>query len=196
MLRALDHENRNSADQERSLLLVSDTAAKTLNVLFLCTGNSARSIVAEAILNDLGRGRLKGFSAGSHPAGKVNPFALELLRNNHLPTEGLRSKSWDEFAQAGAPFMHFVFTVCDQAAAEVCPIWPGKPVTAHWGVADPAAAQGSDEDKRRGFLKAYTALHRRIALFTSLPLDKLEGLSLKEKIDEIGRTKATESDRA
>jgi protein-tyrosine-phosphatase len=174
---------------------VSDTVAKTRNVLFLCTGNSARSIMAEAILNDLGRGRLRGFSAGSHPGGKVNPFAIELLQTNRLPTEGLRSKSWDEFAQAGAPFMHFVFTVCDQAAAEACPIWPGKPMTAHWGVADPAAAQGSDEDKRRAFLKAYTALHRRIGLFTSLPLDKLEGLALKEKLDEIGHIKPVNSDR-
>ena len=167
-----------------------------LNVLFLCTGNSARSIMAEAILNDLGGGRLKGYSAGSHPSGKVNPFAIELLRTNRLPTEGMRSKNWDEFAQPGAPFMHFVFTVCDQAAAEVCPVWPGKPMTAHWGVPDPAAVQGSDEEKRRAFRAAYAELHRRIALFTSLPLDKLKGLALKQKLDDIGRTQATTANRS
>src|SRR5215831_13301436 len=167
-----------------------------MNVLFLCTGNSARSIMAEAILNDIGRGRFKAYSAGSHPAQNVNPFAIELLRAKHLATEGLRSKSWNEFAQAGAPLMHFLFTVCDQAAAEACPVWPGRPMTAHWGVADPAAVQGNDDAKRRAFLEAYTALHRRIALFTSLPLDKLEDLALKQKLDEIGRTKPTESDRA
>jgi arsenate reductase len=172
---------------------MSDTG---LNVLFLCTGNSARSIMAEAILNDLGSGRLTGFSAGSHPSGKVNPFAIELLRTKHLPTEGLRSKTWDEFAQPGAPFMHFVFTVCDQAAAEVCPVWPGKPMTAHWGVPDPAAAKGSDEDKRRAFLGTYTELHRRISILASLPLDKLTGLALKQKLDDIGRTQATTTNRA
>jgi arsenate reductase (thioredoxin) len=167
-----------------------------LNVLFLCTGNSARSIMAEAILNDLGRGRLAGYSAGSHPSGKVNPFAIELLRAKRLPTEGMRSKNWDEFAQPGAPFMHFVFTVCDQAATEVCPVWPGKPMTAHWGVPDPAAVQGSDEEKRRAFLAAYAELHRRITIFTSLPLDKLKGLALKQKLDDIGRTQATTTSRS
>jgi arsenate reductase (thioredoxin) len=167
-----------------------------LNVLFLCTGNSARSIMAEAVLNDLGGGRLTGYSAGSHPTGKVNPFAIELLRTKRLRTEGLRSKSWDEFAQPGAPFMHFVFTVCDQAATEVCPVWPGKPITAHWGVPDPAAVQGSDEERRRAFLAAYAELHRRIAIFASLPLDKLEGLALKQKLDDIGRTQATKADRS
>ena len=172
---------------------MTESRTAPLNVLFLCTGNSARSIMAEAILNDLGHGRLRGYSAGSHPNGKVNPFAIELIRTNHLPIDNLRSKSWDEFAQSGAPFMHFVFTVCDQAAAETCPVWPGKPMTAHWGVADPAAVQGSDEDKRRAFLTAYTALHRRIALFTSLPLERLEGLALKEKLDEIGRIKSAGS---
>jgi arsenate reductase len=159
-----------------------------LNVLFLCTGNSARSIMAEAILNDLGKGRMRAYSAGSHPSGKVNPFAIELLESHRLPTQGLRSKSWDELAQPSAPFMHFVFTVCDQAAAESCPVWPGKPMTAHWGVPDPAAAEGSDEAKRKAFRSAYAELHRRIALFTDLPLDKLEALALKEKLDEIGRT--------
>jgi len=158
------------------------------NVLFLCTGNSARSIMAESILNSLGRTKFKAFSAGSRPAGGVNPLALELLVKNRLPTEGLRTKDWNEFSRPDAPFMHFVFTVCDQAAAEPCPVWPGQPMTAHWGVHDPAAVQGSDEDKRKAFLKAYTELHRRISLFINLPFDKLSKLSLKEKLDEIGRT--------
>jgi protein-tyrosine-phosphatase len=158
-----------------------------LNVLFLCTGNSARSIMAEAILNSLGKSRFNAFSAGSRPAGRVNPLALELLAQNRLPTEGLRSKDWRGFSQPGAPFMHFVFTVCDQAAAESCPVWPGQPMTAHWGVTDPAAVQGSDDDKRKAFLKAYTELYRRISLFVSLPFDKINALALKEKLDEIGR---------
>jgi arsenate reductase len=160
---------------------------EVFNVLFLCTGNSARSIMAEAILNFLGRPKFKAFSAGSHPVGSVNPLALALLEKNRLPTKGLRSKDWSEFSQPGAPFLHFVFTVCDQAAAEPCPVWPGQPMTAHWGITDPAAGQGSDEDRRRAFLKAYTELHRRISLFTNLPFDKLSKLSLKEKLDEIGR---------
>lgn len=160
-----------------------------LNVLFLCTGNSARSIMAESILNSIGSNKFKAFSAGSRPAGRVNPLALELLAKNSLPTEGLRSKDWDEFSRPGAPFMHFVFTVCDQAAAETCPVWPGQPMTAHWGVTDPAAVQGSDDDKRKAFLRAYTELYRRISLFVSLPFDKINALALKEKLDEIGRTK-------
>jgi arsenate reductase (thioredoxin) len=160
-----------------------------LNVLFLCTGNSARSIMAEAILNSIGSNKFKAFSAGSRPAGRVNPLALDLLAKNRLPTEGLRSKDWNEFSQARTLFMHFVFTVCDQAAAETCPVWPGQPVTAHWGVTDPAAAEGSDEEKRKAFLKAYTELYRRISLFINLPLDTLNRLALKEKLDEIGRTK-------
>lgn len=159
-----------------------------LNVLFLCTGNSARSILAESILNSIGKTKFKAFSAGSRPAGSVNPLALELLAKNRLPTEGLRSKDWNEFSQPGAPFMHFVFTVCDQAAAEACPVWPGQPMTAHWGVHDPAAVQGSDEDKRKAFLRAYTELYRRISLFINLPFDTLNKLALKEKLDEIGRT--------
>ena len=163
-------------------------ANEPFNVLFLCTGNSARSILAEAMLNALGKNKFKAFSAGSHPTRKVNPLALELLEKNRLPTQGLRSKGWNEFSRPGAPFMHFVFTVCDQAAAESCPVWPGQPMTAHWGVHDPAAVQGSDEDKRRAFLKAYTELHRRISLFINLPLDTLSGLALKEKLDQIGRT--------
>jgi len=163
-------------------------ANEPFNVLFLCTGNSARSIMAESILNSLGKPKFKAFSAGSHPTGNVNPLALELIEKNRLSTVGLRSKDWNEFSRPGAPFMHLVFTVCDQAAAEVCPLWPEQPMTAHWGVHDPAAAQGSDEDKRRAFLKAYTELHRRISLFINLPLDTLSGLALKEKLDEIGRT--------
>ena len=158
------------------------------NVLFLCTGNSARSVMAESILNSLGKTRFNAFSAGSRPAGSVNPLALELLAKNRLPTEGLRSKDWSEFSRPGAPFMHFVFTVCDQAAAEACPIWPGQPMTAHWGVHDPAAVQGSDEDKRKAFLKAYTELYRRISLFINLPFDTLSKLALKKKLEEIGRT--------
>jgi arsenate reductase len=157
------------------------------NVLFLCTGNSARSIMAEAILNALGKGKFKGFSAGSHPIGSVSPFALELLEKNRLPTQGLRSKDWSEFSRPGAAFMHFVFTVCDQAAAEPCPVWPGQPMTAHWGIQDPAAVEGTMEEKRKAFLKAYTELYRRISLFINLPFDKLSDLALKEKLDEIGR---------
>src|SRR4249920_3852293 len=158
-----------------------------LNVLFLCTGNSARSVMAESIVNFIGKRKFKAYSAGSHPTGTVNSFALELLAKNGLPTAGLRSKSWSEFTGPQAPFMHFVFTVCDQAAAEVCPLWPGQPMTAHWGVPDPAAVQGSDDDKRRAFLRAYTELHRRISLFIDLPIDTLGNLALKEKLEEIGR---------
>ena len=161
---------------------------ETLNVLFLCTGNSARSILAEAILNSIGKNKFKAFSAGSRPAGSVNPLTLELLANNRLPTECLRSKDWNEFSQPGAPFMHFVFTVCDQAAAEACPVWLGQPMTAHWGLHDPAAVRGSDEDKRKAFLRAYTELCRRISLFVNLPFDTLNRLALKEKLDAIGRT--------
>jgi len=145
--------------------------------------------MAEAILNSLGKGRFKAYSAGSFPTGRVNPYALALLQANRLPTDGLRSKSWNEFAQAGAPFLHFVFTVCDQAAAEACPIWPGQPMTAHWGVPDPAAVQGTDDEKRRAFLNAFTVLNRRISLFTSLPLHKLDAVALKEKLGAIGRAK-------
>jgi arsenate reductase len=159
-----------------------------MNVLFLCTGNSARSILAEAYLNSAGRGRFAAFSAGSHPAGKVNPYALELLEKNRLPTDGLRSKRWDEFARPGAPKLDFVFTVCDNAAGETCPIWPGQPITAHWGVADPAAVAGTEQEKRKAFLRAFTELGTRINLLLSLPLDKLDRLTLKRKLDEIGKT--------
>jgi protein-tyrosine-phosphatase len=157
------------------------------NVLFLCTGNSARSIMAEAILNNLGKNRFAAFSAGSHPTGRVNPLALELLEKNRLSTQRLCSKSWDEFSRPGTPFMHFVFTVCDQAAAETCPVWPGQPMTAHWGIHDPAAVEGDEETKRKAYLKAYTELYRRISLFVVLPFDKLSDLALKEKLDAIGR---------
>ena len=158
------------------------------NVLFLCTGNSARSILAEAYLNSAGRGKFVAYSAGSNPAGRVNPFALELLAKHRLPVEGLRSKNWEEFARSGAPHMSFVFTVCHSAAGETCPLWPGQPITAHWGVADPAAAQGTDEDRRKAFLKAFTELSTRINLMLALPIEKLDRLSLKAKLDHIGRT--------
>jgi arsenate reductase len=160
------------------------------NVLFLCTGNSARSILAEAYLGSRGLGRFVAYSAGSQPAGRVNPFALELLRKNRMSTEGLRSKNWDEFAQPGAPRMNFVFTVCDNAAEEVCPVWPGQPVSAHWGIEDPAAVQGTDEEKRRAFLKAFTQLTTRINLFLNLPLEKLDRMTLKAKLGEIGTTRS------
>jgi arsenate reductase len=157
-----------------------------LNVLFLCTGNSARSILAEAYLNAAGKGRFRAYSAGSHPAGKVNPLALDLLARNHLDTTGLRSKSWDEFARPGAPKLDFVFTVCDNAAGEVCPIWPGQPMTAHWGVADPAAVEGTDEAKHRAFMRAFTELSTRINLFINL--SGLDRLSLQKKLADIGNT--------
>jgi protein-tyrosine-phosphatase len=163
------------------------TPDRPLNVLFLCTGNSARSILAEAMMNAMGAPRFKAHSAGSHPNGRVNPFALELLQKNRLPVEGLRSKSWDEFAQSGAPELDFVFTVCDSAAGEVCPLWPGQPITAHWGVEDPAAVEGSDDEKRRAFFNAYNRLNNRIQLFLSLPLTKLDRLSLMKRLGEIGR---------
>lgn len=158
------------------------------NVLFLCTGNSARSILAEAYLNSASRGRFAAFSAGSHPAGAINPFAFDLLAKNGIETAGLRSKSWDEFARPGAPALDFVFTVCDNAAGEACPIWPGQPMTAHWGVADPAAAQGTEAERRKAFVRAFTELCTRINLFMSVPMDKLERAALKKKLEEIGRT--------
>jgi arsenate reductase len=156
-------------------------------VLFLCTGNSARSILAEAILNHRGEGRFEAFSAGSHPKGQVNPFALAQLERAGLPTSGLRSKAWDELAAAGSPPLDFVFTVCDQAAGEACPIWPGQPMTAHWGMPDPAAVQGTDADKAKAFRDTFVALDRRISLFTSLPIGSLDRLALTHKVREIGR---------
>jgi arsenate reductase len=159
------------------------------NVLFLCTGNSARSILAEALINDprVGRGKFKGFSAGSHPKGDVHPLALETLRDARFPTDGFRSKSWEEFGQRGAPQLDFVFTVCDQAAAEPCPVWPGQPMTAHWGIPDPAAVQGSDAERRRAFRDAFTVLRRRIELFACLPLEKLDRLAIQREIRDIGQ---------
>ncbi len=162
---------------------------KILNVLFLCTGNSARSILAETIMNAHGKGRFHGFSAGSHPAGRVNPHALDLLQRQRLPTDGLRSKNWDEFAAPGAPQLDFVFTVCDNAAGEVCPVWPGQPISAHWGIEDPAAVVGSDEQKRHAFFKAFNELQTRISLFLALPMDKLDRLTLQKKLADIGRSK-------
>ena len=158
---------------------------KVFNVLFLCTGNSARSVIAEAVLNQLGQGRFKAFSAGSLPTGSVNPHVLDLLERNHMPTEGIRSKSWDEFAGPDAPKLDFVFTVCDQAAGEVCPIWPGQPMTAHWGLEDPAQFEG-DEAQQRAVKNAFMQLNRRIGIFTSLPLDKIERHSLQKELDDIG----------
>ncbi len=163
------------------------------NVLFLCTGNSARSILGEAILNKIGRGKFVAWSAGSHPKGEVNPHALALLKRLHYPTEGLRSKSWDEFARAGAPELHFVFTVCDNAANEVCPIWPGQPMTAHWGIPDPAAVAGDEKTIEFAFREALMTLQRRIELFANLPVESLDRLSLKKRLDEIGRTAAAKS---
>ncbi|WP_296752917.1 arsenate reductase ArsC [Thiobacillus sp.] len=157
------------------------------NVLFLCTGNSARSILAESLLNVLGKGRFRAFSAGSHPGGRVNPFALELLEKNHFPTGELRSKSWDEFAQPAAPQLDFVITVCDNAAGEVCPVWPGQPVTAHWGIPDPAAVGGSDEARRHAFVDAMNHLQRRISMFVSLPFHTLDGMRLQQAVREIGK---------
>jgi len=161
---------------------------RRFNVLFLCTGNSARSIMSEAMLNAMGAPRFKAYSAGSHPAGRVNPLAVELLQKNRLPVDGLHSKNWQEFAQPGAPELDFVFTVCDSAAGEVCPVWPGQPVSAHWGVADPAAVEGDDETRRKAFFRAYSRLQNRIQLFLNLPLAKLDRLALTQRLKEIGRT--------
>ena len=160
---------------------------RTYNVLFLCTGNSARSILAEVLIEHWGKGRFKGYSAGSLPKGAVHPIALDLLENLHLPTGGLRSKSWNEFARPGASVMDFVFTVCNQAAGETCPVWPGNPVTAHWGVPDPAAVEGAEAEQRRAFRDAYLALENRIKLFVALPIEKLDRLAIKRNVDEIGR---------
>lgn len=158
-----------------------------LNVLFLCTGNSARSIMAERLVERWGAGRMRGFSAGSHPKGGVHPLAIAMLEEAGLPTDGVRSKSWDEFAVPGAPAMDFVFTVCDDAAGEVCPVWPGQPVTAHWGIPDPAAATGTEMERRAAFRAAFRMLETRIKLFASLPVDKLEAASLRHRVAEIGR---------
>ena len=159
------------------------------NVLILCTGNSARSILAEALINHWGRGRFVGYSAGSAPKGQVHPIALELLERLNMPTAGLRSKSWNEFEKPEAPKLDFVFTVCDKAAAEACPVWPGQPMTAHWGVADPAAVEGSDTDKWLAFRRAFRELESRIRIFTSLPIGSLDRVKLQERLREIGRSR-------
>ena len=166
---------------------------KTYNVLFLCTGNSARSILAEAYLNSLPGGRFKAYSAGSHPKGEVHPFALQLLRNTNHDVSQLRSKDWSEFARPGAPALSFVFTVCDNAAGEVCPIWPGQPMSAHWPFADPAAFEGSDTEKHAFFLDVFRQIRARIDIFTNLPIGKLDNLSLKKRLDDIGRNPAKAS---
>jgi arsenate reductase (thioredoxin) len=163
-------------------------APRPFNVLFLCTGNSARSILAESLMNHLGAARFRAYSAGSFPKGEVHPLSLELLRTLDLPCAGARSKSWDEFAKPGAPQIDFVFTVCDQAAGEVCPIWPGNPITAHWGIPDPAAVHGPDEIRRKAFHDALHALQNRIVLFLALPHDSLDRLALQRRATEIGRT--------
>ena len=163
-------------------------AEPVFNVLLLCTGNSARSILAESLLNNLGKGRFRAFSAGSHPAGQVNPFALEMLQKNHFPVADLRSKAWDEFARPDAPQLDFVITVCDKAAGEVCPVWPGQPMTAHWGIPDPAAVEGSDEAKRHAMVEAMNPLQRRVCMFVSLPFEKLDRMKLQQAVREIGKT--------
>ena len=163
------------------------TAHRLYNVLFLCTGNSARSILAESLLNHWGHGKFRGFSAGSFPKGQVHPLAVELLQRMNLPGENLRSKSWDEFAKPGSPRLDFVFTVCDSAAKEVCPVWPGQPISAHWRVPDPAAVQGAAAEVERAFREAFFILDRRISLFLSLPLGSLDSLALKKEVDDIGR---------
>ena len=163
---------------------------RAYNVLFLCTGNSARSILAEALLERMGEGRFRGFSAGSFPKGAVHPMAIEVLESLDFPTASFRSKSWDEFAIAGAPQLDFIFTVCDNAAGETCPIWPGHPMTAHWGIEDPAAVEGPDQ--REAFLRALTYLRNRISLFLSLPLESLDKMTLQHKLGQIGKTKDAE----
>jgi arsenate reductase (thioredoxin) len=165
---------------------------KVYNVLFLCTGNSARSILAEVLLNYLGKGQFNAYSAGSFPKSAVHPLAIELLDRLRLPITGLRSKSWREFARPGAPVMDFVFTVCDQAAGEVCPVWPGNPITAHWGVPDPVAVEGTEDERKRAFRNAYHRLDARIRLFIALPIDKLDRMALQRRTDEIGRKTTTD----
>ena len=170
------------------------SAEQAFNVLFLCTGNSARSVIGESILNRLGRGRFAGHSAGSQPAGEINPHAEALLRKLNYPTAGLRSKSWDEFAGSDGPELHFVFTVCDNAAQEVCPVWPGQPMTAHWGVPDPAAVEGTTAEIAAAFWDVYRMLERRIDIFVNLPLSSLDRLALQRRLDDIGRAVAADAD--
>jgi len=170
---------------------VRAVAAKVYNVLFLCTGNSARSLMAEALINHWGKGRFRGYSAGSFPKPSPHPYAIELLSKLGLPTDGLRSKSWNAFARADAPEMDFVFTVCDQAAKEPCPVWPGQPMTAHWGVPDPAAVNGTEMEKREAFRRAFRELENRIKIFVNLRVEALDRIALKKKVDEIGRIPVT-----
>src|SRR3569832_1090632 len=182
--------------QIRGLLLLRNAQPdRPYYVLFLCTGNSARSIMGEVILNKIGKGKFVAYSAGSNPTGKVNPLALALLKRLDFPTDGARSNSWDEFARPDAPELDFVFTVCDNAANEVCPIWPGQPMTAHWGVPDPAAVEGAESEKDAAFRDAYLQLQRRIELFANLPVQSLDRMALKKRLDEIGTT-ADEKARA
>jgi arsenate reductase len=159
---------------------------KTYNVLFICTGNSARSVIAEGLMNELGQGRFIAFSAGSHPRGTVHPLALKTLAAHHIPTDGFRSKSWEEFAGPDAPGLHFVFTVCDQAAGEVCPVWPGQPMTAHWGMPDPAAVEGSEAAQEKAFLDTFITMKRRLQLMLALPLASLDRMAIQREIKDIG----------
>jgi arsenate reductase len=181
--KAADDRHHAENDDREVLLAMSE---RTFNVLFLCTGNSARSILAESYLNAMGRGRFRAHSAGSHPTGKVSPYALEILQRNRIPAQGLRSKGWDEFAQPGAPSMDIIITVCDQTAGEICPVWPGKPVTAHWGVEDPAAAAGDDDARRAAFVLAFSVLQKRIALLVNLNADALDHLAMEQRLKQIG----------
>ncbi|MGE0022075.1 MAG: arsenate reductase ArsC [Hyphomicrobium sp.] len=172
------------------------TTQRPLNVLFLCTHNSARSIIAECVMNRLGAGKFKGYSAGSFPSGKVHPFALDMLNTLNYDTSGLRSKHWDEFSAPGAPQLDFVFTVCDNAANEVCPVWPGQPISAHWGLPDPSAAQGNEAERRVAFADTHRMLNQRIGIFTNLPLASLDSLTLKEHLTDIGRGLAPTPEKA
>lgn len=172
---------------------MSGSDTKTYNVLFLCTGNSARSIIAEAIMNRLGRSQFRAYSAGSQPKGQIHPYTLDLLRKLNFEVDGFRSKSWEEFSAPGAPHLDFVFTVCDSAAAETCPVWPGQPMTAHWGIPDPAAVSGNEAERRFAFADAYRMLNARISIFLSLPLRSLDSLALQKRLDAIGQTKDTDS---
>jgi len=171
---------------------LADDQDRVFNVMFLCTGNSARSIMGEAILNREGRGRFRAYSAGSHPKGAVHPYTIDLLRTLNYPTDGFRSKSWDEFATPEAPKLDFVFTVCDDAAKETCPVWPGQPMSAHWGVPDPAAVEGSEAVKRGAFAEAFRMLFNRISVFVSLPLSSIDRLSLQKRLDQIGKQQSAE----
>jgi len=171
-------------------------AHKKYNVLFVCTGNSARSILAECVMNRIGKPRFTGFSAGSHPQGKVHPYALELLKNQNYPVKTLRSKNWSEFAQEGAPDLDFIFTVCDNAAGEACPVWPGQPISAHWGLPDPAAVEGSEAEKRFAFANTMRMINQRIDIFCNLPIDGLDQLTLQRRLEDIGQSEATQHAKA